>query len=211
MSWVHLTKSQRCRLLYCNPVCLLGTVDDSYEPNVMVISWLTPVNDVDTFLISLNAKRRTSASMHIGSTFSLSVVPGDSNEPVDLVLQVGSLHGPTEKAQLIADMCGPYMNDPSQACNGGDKLPFLSESPAHARCTIIDEWASGNTRLQSKRGDLQQRLLLCSLDDVAVRHDAWSGKTMQCKMLSFAGTKTFMQQVPLGESRACHDGELENE
>jgi flavin reductase (DIM6/NTAB) family NADH-FMN oxidoreductase RutF len=62
--WIRLKEpKQWSRLLYPNPVCFLctetvTTTKRRLLPNVMVVSWMTAINNAGTFMFSIN-KRRT--------------------------------------------------------------------------------------------------------------------------------------------------------
>eukprot|EP00667_Euglena_gracilis_P030891 EG_transcript_43616 len=64
------------RLLYANPVCLLTAVsDDGQQCGLMVLSWLTAINNYGLFFASINAGRYTAAVLMAKDTksFVLSV------------------------------------------------------------------------------------------------------------------------------------------
>ena len=82
------------RLLYTNPVCFLttwGPGDQGKDrANVMILSWLTPINNLATFCFSINKRRFSAENIHTCPEFSLSV-PTKGME--DLVLAIGKCSG----------------------------------------------------------------------------------------------------------------------
>lgn len=113
--------AMKARLLYSNPVCLLtaGTLS-AYSPrNVMVVSWLTPIDNGGCLLMSINARRYTSELLSAGSLFVLNV-PAGGMEP--LVLAIGKCSGrdvdkfSTLSISTLAPLAGPQrpLTDPLQ-------------------------------------------------------------------------------------------------
>lgn len=92
--WIHLSGGKSfSRLLYPNPVCLLGTLvstGDKASKNVMVLSWLTATNNDGRFVFSISKRRFTSRLLEQQKTFTLSV-PKKGME--DMVLNVGAVSG----------------------------------------------------------------------------------------------------------------------
>jgi hypothetical protein len=93
------------RFLYPNPVCLLtvrksiamtspGNVVQEPEgtTSIMTISWLTAVDNLGTFFMSMNKSRHTANSMVPGSVFVLSVPTAAIQKTV---VDVGSVSGST--------------------------------------------------------------------------------------------------------------------
>jgi flavin reductase (DIM6/NTAB) family NADH-FMN oxidoreductase RutF len=85
------------RILYPNPVCLLTTSpspDSSQHQydNVMILSWLTPVDNHGSFMFSINKSRFTTTRLVGGTStkFCLSI-PTKGME--SLLLQIGSCSG----------------------------------------------------------------------------------------------------------------------
>jgi flavin reductase (DIM6/NTAB) family NADH-FMN oxidoreductase RutF len=90
------------RLLYCNPVCILSTSSASLD-NVMVISWLTPVDNAGNIFLSMNAKRRTAVLLRdmweeknanqspLGSVYFVLNIPTFGME--EDILKIGSCSG----------------------------------------------------------------------------------------------------------------------
>lgn len=67
MNTVKVDKEKFSRLLYPNPVCLLTTNPDAANehPNVMVLSWLAPVNNDGLFVFSINKRRHTTTRLSV--------------------------------------------------------------------------------------------------------------------------------------------------
>ncbi|CAJ1965465.1 unnamed protein product [Cylindrotheca closterium] len=135
-SWIHLTQGKEfSRLLYPNPVCFLCTAtatnrnkrssspnnlssEDAspniFRRNVMVISWLSPVDNDGFFVMSVNARRHSikhllrstpGDAVSVEMTDSTDTSPSNNDVPIiftlcvptldlkDLVLHVGSVSG----------------------------------------------------------------------------------------------------------------------
>jgi flavin reductase (DIM6/NTAB) family NADH-FMN oxidoreductase RutF len=92
--WLELTlPKQFSRLLYTNPVCFLSTSSQDHGRNVMVVSWMTAINNEGRLVMSLCRRRHTASlllSQEYTTTFVLSV-PIQGME--DLVRQVGGQSG----------------------------------------------------------------------------------------------------------------------
>ncbi len=85
-------KQMLSRLLYPNPVCMLTTPAhvDTGGPNVMTISWLTPLNNFALILLSVNAKRHTASKLQACPEFILNI-PAHGFE--ETVLAIGKNTG----------------------------------------------------------------------------------------------------------------------
>jgi flavin reductase (DIM6/NTAB) family NADH-FMN oxidoreductase RutF len=67
--WLELTlPKQFSRLLYTNPVCFLSTCSRDHGQNVMVVSWLTAINNEGRLVMSL-CRRRHTVSMLLSKEF----------------------------------------------------------------------------------------------------------------------------------------------
>lgn len=114
--WIKLKdKKSFSRVLYTNPVCFLTTVRMSDNitaspvKNVMVVSWLTPVNNNGRFMMSINKRRHTSTVLtsdpHSVSFPSLHefvlCVPVAGME--ELVLNVGKTSGRWGRSKFPQD------------------------------------------------------------------------------------------------------------
>lgn len=61
----------RSRLLYTNPVCLLATWSPKRaRHNVMTVTWLTPVDNAGTFVMSVNEARTSVGNLQEHPHFS---------------------------------------------------------------------------------------------------------------------------------------------
>ena len=81
-------KQMLSRLLYPNPVCMLTTPGHAATggPNVMTISWLTPLNNSGAIVLSVNCKRHSARKLQACPEFVLNV-PAHGFE--DTVLAIG--------------------------------------------------------------------------------------------------------------------------
>jgi flavin reductase (DIM6/NTAB) family NADH-FMN oxidoreductase RutF len=91
------------RLLYPNPVCLLTVRQfphfhaaessmNELPTSIMTISWLTAVDNLGTFFMSMNKGRHTAKSMLPNAIFVLNVPSADMEK---VVINVGSISGGT--------------------------------------------------------------------------------------------------------------------
>jgi len=79
------------RILYTNPVCfLVSHRPDDMGVNIMILSWLTPVNNKGLFTFSINKRRFTNQCLRHSSEFILSI---PCREMEDAVLAVGKCSG----------------------------------------------------------------------------------------------------------------------
>lgn len=83
------------RLLYPNPVCLLGTVSPEGVPNFMTVSWLTCIDNDGSVFLSVNERRCSAANLLASRRLSLSVAVDGMQS---LLVAVGSCHGPQDGA-----------------------------------------------------------------------------------------------------------------
>jgi flavin reductase (DIM6/NTAB) family NADH-FMN oxidoreductase RutF len=95
--WIELFDGKQfSRILYTNPVCLLGTFKEKQKgqdrafSNVMILSWLTATNNEGRFMFSLNRRRHSASILTVNPEFTLSI-PVRGME--DLVCNVGSISG----------------------------------------------------------------------------------------------------------------------
>ena len=101
-------KQMLSRMLYPNPVCMLSTPAHAATggPNVMTISWLTPLNNFGLVLLSVNAKRHTAAKLRSCPDFVLNI-PAHGLE--ETVLAIGKHSGAQgdKFAKLSIEACSP--------------------------------------------------------------------------------------------------------
>jgi flavin reductase (DIM6/NTAB) family NADH-FMN oxidoreductase RutF len=232
MDVVCITEKQLLsRLLYSNPVCLLTTpgecvrsadsaqssvggaaIEDvkSY-PNVMTVSWLTPVDNSGGILMCLNGKRNTAA--RIQSTqlakFVLNVpVAGMEN----MILNIGSCSGSdinkfeefniplchpgwnTSNSELISDpkkLYGKRLKEyqRSATCN---LLPAVEPCIAHLVCETRSHTHESQLGIEGDSVVFAAKILFAF-----VRSSYWCGKNFIPRdfahppFLSFLGTKRF--------------------
>ena len=101
-------KQMLSRLLYPNPVCMLSTPAhvNTGGPNVMTISWLTPLNNFALILLSVNSKRHTATKLQACPEFVLNI-PAHGFE--ETVLAIGKNTGADgdKFEKLGIATCGP--------------------------------------------------------------------------------------------------------
>eukprot|EP00658_Telonema_sp_P-2_P077280 TRINITY_DN6950_c0_g1_i1.p1 TRINITY_DN6950_c0_g1~~TRINITY_DN6950_c0_g1_i1.p1 ORF type:complete len:223 (+),score=75.64 TRINITY_DN6950_c0_g1_i1:196-864(+) len=101
--------------------------EENQFANMMVLSWLAPVNNKSMFMFSINKRRHTATRLMEGTVFGLSV---PTEEMRELVLQIGSNsgHGQKDKAaKLGVALCrsGWAPLDPERAMEGEESVnPF---------------------------------------------------------------------------------------
>ena len=82
------------RLLYPNPVCILSTTSLEKKINVMVCSWLTPIDNMGRFFMSIKKTRHTAKILLEQSVheriFGLNIC---NNKLQNLLLEIGSCSG----------------------------------------------------------------------------------------------------------------------
>ena len=88
------------RLLYSNPVCFLCTNDVQTlraSTNIMTVSWITPIDNKGTFVMSLNNSRHTVSNLFpesfprgVSSKFTLSLAVRGHE---DVLKRIGSMSG----------------------------------------------------------------------------------------------------------------------
>jgi flavin reductase (DIM6/NTAB) family NADH-FMN oxidoreductase RutF len=124
-SITHVKEKQMLsRLLYPNPVCMLTTPAhvSTGRPNVMTISWLTPLNNFGLILLSVNAKRHTASKLQACPDFVLNI-PAHGFE--ETVLAIGkNTGGDGDKfAKLSIEKCAPGWEPLAAAGGGEDDTP----------------------------------------------------------------------------------------
>lgn len=98
------------RLLYPNPVCILCVEStnekDELIRNCMTITWLTPVNNVGLFVMSMNNNRYTRMILRKQKKFTLNI-PTKMEE--QLVLEIGGCSGKDDDKimHLKINVCKP--------------------------------------------------------------------------------------------------------
>jgi len=115
------------RLLYPNPVCLLSVAPNDVKANVMVCSWLTPVNNYGIFLMSINRRRHTASLLQKreNAKFVLSI---PTAKMMEKVLKIGKFSGSKgdKFKELEIETCQPGWEIPKQSRKGSKKSDHTS-------------------------------------------------------------------------------------
>ena len=188
---VQIKGNMMCRLFYPNPVCLLTVYDPAkHVGNVMTITWLTPIDNIGTFVCSINKRRYTAGLLNVSSVFVMNVPTRDME---GVVLDIGSCSGRnTDKfKQFGLRLCCPgwsvNMTDSSITDDRIKHSIALADCIAHTVCTVEEKQDKG-----------QHWLMICK------QQLAWSRKAYfedgKCfrpsteslsPYLTFLGSKTF--------------------
>ena len=132
---IELTEAKQfSRVLYTNPVCFLSTLnpsEDQPQLNVMVLSWITPVDNDGRFIFSLNTRRHTAAcfrdDVNSPVEFCLSVPIKDME---DLVRNVGACSGQYgSKFPIDYSYDGTMLESDAQASPSSQKKKKRKEQP----------------------------------------------------------------------------------
>ena len=109
--------SSASRVLYTNPVCLLGTRNETEGSfNFMTVSWLTATDNRGGVFLSLNSKRHSVLNIRRDGAFTLSVATRGMEE---LLLRVGSCSGRDFARGGSSDTCGHSNNGEGGGRGGG--------------------------------------------------------------------------------------------
>ncbi|KAA0164702.1 hypothetical protein FNF31_02240 [Cafeteria roenbergensis] len=152
------------RLLYPNPVCLLGTVGPGGIPNFMTVSWLTCIDNDGSVFLSVNERRCSAANLLASRRLCLSVAVDGMQS---LLVAVGSCHGAQEglpKSEALGiDCCLPGWAG-EWAAEGGP--PAAVCGAAH----VVVEVASVDTQAGHHR-------IVGTIAGAWVRRSMWAGRT----------------------------------
>jgi flavin reductase (DIM6/NTAB) family NADH-FMN oxidoreductase RutF len=162
---MQVEKGMLSRLLYPQPVCVLTT-----RSSMMVVSWITPIDNHGRFVMSINLKRFTLMEILELGAFCLNVAPKSMQ---DKVLQIGSCSSETTNK---LDAFGLTKQE------HGDFV-YLVGMAANLFCNVQDS---------SVRDGHQ--ILFCSIAGAIADPAYWNGKQLyndQDPLLSFLGTKKF--------------------
>lgn len=169
--WVDVIDPRhRSRLLYPNPVCFLVTTDPPNDRdgrnsgcNVMVVSWLTAVNNNGQVLLSINKRRHTARCLACHPTFVL-CVPVAGMEP--RVLSVGKCSG--RRGDKLAWLQLPMvpLGGEAQAQEQSASLLAVQGTVAHLLCE----------QQQLLEADGEHHLVVATVSRAWVREDYWDGK-----------------------------------
>lgn len=202
-------KQMMSRLLYSNPVCLLSTrlrPSPTAQPsdNIMVVSWLTCIDNRANVFLSINEKRHSArifcqpADIWKPVSFVLSVPTASMK---DAILNVGSCHGDqVEKFDTIAGItkCGVGWSS-----IGSCDEEMSTSVPAIQQCV-------GHLKLEvPKRPDNVggHWRVFAAITSAFVKTAYWDGKIFGPRhfddppLLSFHGTKCFSTQNPAADQR----------
>jgi flavin reductase (DIM6/NTAB) family NADH-FMN oxidoreductase RutF len=185
-------KKDAARLLYPNPVCFLGTVDESGTPNLMTISWLTPVTNEGSVFFSVNERRSSATNLARTGACVLSIAM--DGQQSDLVA-VGSCHGPqplgAESTRVSKpEALGIPITSPGW---GGSELSLPAVEAAGAHVVL---------KLQSMDTVEGHHRVFCKVTGAWVRAELWEGRTWKLPegdtgptILTFLGSRKFGRVV----------------
>lgn len=233
MDVVCITEKQLLsRLLYANPVCLLttpgivklpgnslscGNAEDQIlsqqnetYPNIMTVSWLTPVDNSGGIIMCLNSKRNTCGRIQSAlSKFVLNVpVAGMEN----MILNIGSCSGNDvdKYAAFDISLCNPGWNTSIQELHSdpmklhgkrlkeyqrnvvSNILPAIEACVAHIVCETRSFTHETQLGIEGDSIVFTSKILFAY-----VRSSYWNGKNFipadisSPPYLSFLGTKNF--------------------
>jgi len=170
--FVHLVEGKDfSRLLYANPVCFLCTPSNDeicYQSNVMVISWLTAINNDGHFVMSINRRRHSAKYMAtVGREFCL-CVPVAGMEP--LILAVGGTSGRFGSKFMEEHSSGPCLSD----TGNGDRNKEQSGHHATDAQPSVGEGSTAEVPLSKRqRKRLEREALRRGIPDLVMQpyHD----------------------------------------
>jgi flavin reductase (DIM6/NTAB) family NADH-FMN oxidoreductase RutF len=117
VEFITVEKHLLSRLLYSNPVCILGTVSSAGKPNAMTVSWLTCINNSGVIFLSINEKRHSASIIKETQRFSLGIAVDGMQSTL---LEVGGKSGRDSDKTDSIDELNP--------CNIDGSLPWLHDS-----------------------------------------------------------------------------------
>lgn len=205
-------RQQQSRLLYANPVCLLGVSlgsgrgASSRGDNLMVISWLTCVDNKGTVFLSMNEKRHSAAVFDRPCASS-----GDYIRPVlftlsvptsgmqDTLVAVGRVHGcDVDKFGSIAGLtrCAPGWaedGDDEEKESAVERVFAVRECAAHLVLSVSrpPDCSGGHFRI------------FAQITRAHVKKAYWDGKNFAPRdasrppLLAFNGSSCFSKMCPL--------------
>lgn len=88
--FIELTPQSASRLLHPNPVCLLTSLNQQNQLNVMPISWLTPANNYGGIVFVIHKSRATANNILNSKEFMLSI---PNSEQRSMILACGKISG----------------------------------------------------------------------------------------------------------------------
>lgn len=163
------------RLLYPNPVCLLGTVSKEGSVNAMTVSWLSCINNHGVFFLSINEKRFSAVALQQKLCFSLCIAHAGMKS---LLLDVGGSSGRDGcKCDRFPQLKKTSINA-SREYAGGDWV-YFDGSIANLECIIVS--------ITRDHGHL---LITARINQAFASSCHWNGRNL-CDTLSFLGSQTF--------------------
>ena len=202
------------RLLYSNPVCLLtiggggAGATEAHPRNVMVISWLTPVDNYGHIFLSMNAKRFTSHLLSHGVAEFVLNVPVAGME--ELIKGIGKCSGrDTDKfVALGIKTCAPGWVpevDGSSTTDTSAQLVALADCVAHVVCTVNQmqrhEQSDGGCGKRKKMDD--HFFISATITTAYVQDRYWDGKCFAALSDADPATLTFLGSGSFGCTRRC--------
>lgn len=208
------------RLLYPNPVCLLTAAvltedvpDASQSPgrfNVMVITWLTPVDNAGNIFLSMNRNRYTASLLSPGSIFVLNVPPASME---DKVMSIGKCSGRDgdKFSSLDITTCAPgWCSDrseyegvvpPKVLRKYKDIAPHIAVSGcvAHMVCRL--------NKIEAQDNDGGHLFLFAEILYAFVRPEYWNGKCF----IGQAHSREDVGSTVAGVSNSSLDGPIRAE
>lgn len=181
---IELNKQQCSRLLYTNPVCILSSKYQEMN-NLMVISWITPINNSGDFILSLNKKRYSSSLVLKSLNFILNVpIQGMEN----ILLEIGKCSGESiDKLKKFKDSL--------KYCGLGRKEELDKDIPISIFECISHMYCEVNKVIQEL--DENHYILHCSIKKSFVDQNYWKGNqfipldSKSKPYLTFLGSQTF--------------------
>ena len=83
--YIRINNNMAIRLLYTNPVSILSTAS-----SLMILSWLTPIDNHSNFICSINKNRHSFTAISTEKRFTINI---PTKELEKLVLDIGSCSG----------------------------------------------------------------------------------------------------------------------
>lgn len=207
------------RLLYPNPVCLLGTCNPSADtmPNIMTISWLTCVNNDGLVFLSMNERRSSAAAILATRSLCLSVAVTGMQK---MLVQAGSCHGPQEGTSkpehLGIDICQPgwtgawswtHDDEAGKTAAGADATTSSTSTPSPLPLRIrppavVCAGAHLLLQVESVTTQAGHHCIMARVEAAWVRKALWAGRTYKVpseassvSILTFLGSGRFATVV----------------
>ena len=174
------------RVLYANPVVLLLTENHESKANVMVLSWLTPINNEGTFVFSINKSRHSWGNVFSSYHFRLAV-PVQGMEKT--LLQIGKVSGKYQASVLVVVLrVLQVLQDKFSSVEGlSTAEDLIAKCAAQIDCTKV--------RVQD--ADDRHTLVTAQINKCMIKEKYWNGKqfapvSKECApFLTFLGSQRF--------------------